>query len=107
MHGQVTCEYVVSQPGAHRNNFIILTGYETASPDDVDSIWDSGWLKSYAIALLKWQWGNNLKKFEGVQMAGGVTLNGQAIYDEAITEMEQLSEELETKWTAPPALMIG
>ena len=99
--------FFANNPQGYRNNFIILSGYATASPDDVDSIWESGWLKSYAIALLKWQWSNNIKKFDGVQMAGGVTLNGQVMYDEAIAEMEQLSEELETKWTAPPALMIG
>ena len=103
----VNTHFFANNPTGFRNNFIILVGYATASPEDIDTIWDSGWLKSYAIALLKWQWANNLKKFEGVQMAGGVTLNGQQMYDEAVEEMARLSEDLETKWTMPPALMIG
>lgn len=94
-------------PVGYRNNFIILSGYATASPDDSDLIWESGWLKEYSIARIKWQWANNLKKFEGVQMAGGVTLNGQAMYDESIEEMSKLNEDLELKWGAPARFFIG
>lgn len=99
--------FCVAKPNGYRNNFIILSGYQTADPDDVDVIWDSGWLKEYAIALIKKQWASNLKKFDGVQMAGGVTLNAQIMYDEAVTDIERLNEDLDLKWSMPPALMIG
>ncbi len=94
-------------PFGYRNNWLIFIGYATASPDDIDLIWNSGWLKEYAIALIKRQWATNIKKFDGVQMAGGVVLNGQLMYDEANVEITQLNEDLELKWTLPPALMIG
>lgn len=94
-------------PTGYRNNFLVLLGYETLGPDEVDVIWNSAWLKEYAIARIKWQWANNLKKFEGVQMAGGVTLNGQAMYEESMAEMEKLVTDLEERWSLPPAMMIG
>lgn len=99
--------FSANNPTGFRNNFIVLVGYQTSSPDDVDVVWDSGWLKSYAIALIKKQWAQNLKKYDNIQMAGGVTLNAQTMYDEAVQELEKLDEELELKWSMPPALMIG
>lgn len=99
--------FCADAPSGFRNNFIILVGYQTSSPDDIDIIWNSGWLKSYAIALLKKQWAQNLKKYDGVQMAGGVTLNAQAMFDEAVADIQALDEELETKWNLPPAMFIG
>jgi hypothetical protein len=99
--------FFANNPHGHRNNWLIFVGYATSSPDDIDLIWNSGWLKEYAIALIKRQWASNIKKFDGVQMAGGVVLNGQLMYDEAKEELTQLDEDLESKWTLPPALMIG
>ena len=99
--------FFANAPYGYRNNFIILSGFAQADPEEVPVIWNSGWLKSYAIALLKRQWAQNLKKYDGVQMAGGVTLNAQTMYDEAQTEIESLNEELETKWSLPPAIFIG
>jgi len=59
-------------------------------------------LKKYCTALIKRQWGENLKKFEGVQLPGGVTLNGKTIYDEAIDEINKIEEEMNLKWELPP-----
>jgi hypothetical protein len=64
-------------------------------------------LKRYATALIKKQWGNNLKKFEGIQMPGGVTLNGQKIYDEAVEEIRYLETEMESSYQEPPNFMMG
>lgn len=94
-------------PYGFRNNFMILVGYQNTSPEDIDTIWNSSWLKRYAIALIKRQWAQNIKKFDGVQMAGGVTLNGQVMYDEASAELLALEEELELKWTMPLGIYIG
>ena len=64
-------------------------------------------LKQYATALIKRQWGENLKKFEGVQLPGGVTLNGKAIYDEAVEEILRIEEQMSLKWELPPDGFIG
>ena len=64
-------------------------------------------LKQYITALFKEQWGLNLSKFEGVQMVGGVTLNGRAILDEARTDLERLREELSLKYELPVDMMMA
>ena len=64
-------------------------------------------LKRYVTALFKKQWGANLSKFGGVQMIGGVTLNGQQIYSEALQDIEKLERKLEATYELNPAMMIG
>jgi len=64
-------------------------------------------LKRYVTALFKKQWGANLSKFNGVAMLGGVTLNGQQIFSEALTDIEKLEKELRTTYELNPAMMIG
>ncbi len=63
--------------------------------------------KKYGTALIKRQWGSNLKKFGGIQMPGGVTLNGQQIYDEAIAEIKELEEEMYVVNALPTEIMMG
>ena len=58
-------------------------------------------------ALIKRQWGINLKKFQGIQLPGGVELNGQQIYDEAVEEIRQFEEEVQLKYEMPPAFYVG
>jgi hypothetical protein len=70
-------------------------------------VYNDRYLKRYATALIKRQWGTNLKKFEGIQMPGGVTLNGQKIYDEAVEEIKELEAEMQTTYTEPPNFMVG
>ena len=64
-------------------------------------------LKRYLIALIKLQWGNNLIKFQGVQMPGGVTLNGEQIYNEAKEEKRQIEEEVSLKYELPVDFITG
>jgi len=99
--------FIASYPSGFRNNFIFVVGYQTSDPvEDVNS-WNSGWLKSMCISLLKKQWAQNMKKYGNIQMAGGVTLNAQTMYDEAISEITNLKEELESKWAYPSGMLIG
>jgi hypothetical protein len=58
-------------------------------------------LKLYATALIKRSWGSNLKKFNNLQLPGGVTLNGDKIYDEAVEEIDKLHAEMETQYGSP------
>jgi hypothetical protein len=87
--------------------YIVVEGYQTLNPETYTDVYNDHWLKRYCTALFKRQWGNNLKKFEGVQMPGGVTLQGQAIFQEAIEEIEKLEEQLRLNWEEPVDFFIG
>jgi hypothetical protein len=65
------------------------------------SVWNDRWLKEYATALIKKNWGSNLSKFQGVQLPGGVMLNGQQIYNDAVEEIKALEEEMSSKYELP------
>jgi hypothetical protein len=61
-------------------------------------VWDDRWLKRYATALIKQQWGSNLMKFGGIQLPGGVMLNGDKIFEEAMNEIEELEKDMENNY---------
>ena len=79
----------------------------TVTLEGVTDIWNDRFLKKYTTALIKRQWGANLKKFAGIQMPGGVTLNGQVIYDEAIQEIEKMEEEIYMMGSLPSEILTG
>ena len=80
---------------------VIAEAYANIDPSIYQKVWNDRWLKEYATALIKRTWGNNLKKFSGIQLPGGVTLNGDKIYDEAVGEIEKLETEMQTEYGAP------
>ena len=80
---------------------VIAECYAAINPDVYHRVYDDRWLKEYATALIKRTWGANMSKFEGLQLPGGVTLNGSKMYDEALTEIERLEREMETNYGAP------
>ena len=90
-----------------KDEYIIIEGYRLLDPDTYTDVWNDRWLKQYATATIKKQWGNNLKKFEGLQMPGGVTFNGQKIYDEAEDELKALDEDLIRSYSLPVTDMVG
>lgn len=73
----------------------------------LSDVWNDRFLKQYGTAKIKEQWGNNLKKFNGVQLPGGITLNGQQIYEEAREEIKQLEEEMQILNVLPPEILVG
>ena len=87
--------------------YIIVEAYQIVDPDTYSDAWGDRWLLQYATALIKRQWGNNLKKFEGMQMPGGLTFNGQKIYDEAVEEINALEKEMIVSYSLPVIDMIG
>ena len=89
------------------DTFIIIDGYRLLDPADVSKIYNDFWLKKYATALIKKQWGMNLIKFQGVMLPGGVALNGREIYEDAIRELEELENTLKTEYELPPLDFIG
>jgi len=68
--------------------------------------WGDNWFLSFTEALIKKQWGSNLKKYSGLQLPGGVTIDGTSLYNEAIQELKDLKDELMNK-SAPLAMVIG
>lgn len=87
--------------------YIIVEGYQLLDPDTYTDVYNDRWLKRYATAQIKKQWGENLKKFEGLQMPGAVTFNGQKIWDEALEEITQLEEEMINSYSLPVSDMLG
>ena len=87
--------------------FIIVECYKILDPNTWTDVYNDRFLKRYSTALIKKQWGNNLKKFEGIQMPGGITLNGQKIYEEAMAEIEYLENEAQSTYVEPPDFMVG
>ena len=73
---------------------VIAECYATLNPDVYHWVYNDRWLKEYATALIKRAWGNNLKKFSGMQLPGGVNLNGDKIYGEAELEIKTLEKEM-------------
>ena len=76
-------------------------------PDQFPDVYNDMFLKRYLTALLKRQWGINLKKFDGMELPGGVTLNGQQMYDEASEEIQRIEEEMQLKYENPPDFFVG
>jgi len=87
--------------------YIIIEAFKVIDPEVYLDVYNDMFLKQYVTALFKEQWGLNLSKFEGVQMVGGVTLNGRAILEEARTDIEKLREEMSIKYELPVDMMMA
>jgi hypothetical protein len=73
----------------------------------VTDVWNDRFLKQYATAKIKEQWGMNMKKFGGIQLPGGVTLNGKETYDEAVLEIQKIEEEMQSYNILPSEMLMG
>ena len=89
------------------NEFLIIECYRKLDPNDFTDIYNDMWLKKYATAKVKYQWGENLSKFQGIALPGGVTLDGQQIKQEAQEEIQRLEEEARLNHDMLPMDMIG
>ena len=90
------------------DEYLIIECYRKVDPDTYTDIYDDMYLKRYATALIKRQWGANLSKFNGVATLGGVTMNGADIYSQSIEEINKLEEEIkEGAFSTPINYMIG
>ena len=88
-------------------DYIIVEAYSVLNPDTYTKAWGDRWLARYAECLIKQQWGQNMKKFQGMKLPGGLTFNGQQIYDEATRERESLEKEMIFSYSIPATDMIG
>ena len=87
--------------------FLVIDCYRKLDPATHTDVFNDQWLKRYVVALFKKQWGANLSKFNGVTMIGGVSLNGQQLYSEAITDVDKLETEIRNAFEIAPAFLIG
>ena len=88
-------------------DYIVIECWRKVDPASYADIYNDMFLKRYATALIKEQWGANLSKFNGVAMLGGVTMNGETIYSQAIEEKQRLEEQIQLAYELPPMHMVG
>jgi hypothetical protein len=88
-------------------NFLVLECYRALDPTDFSKVWNDSFIKKYLTALIKKQWGQNLIKFQGVKLPGGIELNGRQIYEDAIRELEDIKSVMSTEYELPPYDFIG
>ena len=87
--------------------YIVLECWRALDPTAYSQIYNDPWLKKYLTALLKKQWGQNLIKFKGVRLPGGIEFNGREIYEDGQREIDTLLEKMTSEYEVPPLDMIG
>ena len=85
----------------------MVEAYVQIDPDKYQKVWTDRIFKRYFTALLKKQWGQNLIKFQGVKLPGGIELNGRQIYDDAVNELGDIKSRMSSEYELPPLDMIG
>jgi hypothetical protein len=101
--------YVDMDWGADANvgDYIIVECYRILDPDTYRDVYNDRFLKQYTTALFKRQWGENLKKFAGVQLPGGVTINADKIYEDALDEINKIEAEMQSRFELPVDMFTG
>ena len=89
------------------DDYLIIDCYRLIDPNDSTRVYNDSFLKRYLTALIKRQWGQNLIKFQGVKLPGGIELNGRQIYDDAEKELDKIKEQMSNTYELPPLDMIG
>ena len=88
-------------------DYFVIDCFRILDPDDFTKVYNDQFLKRYFTALCKRQWGQNLIKFQGVQLPGGVQLNGRQIYDDGVAELAEIRAKMASDYEMPPLDMIG
>ena len=90
-----------------KDTFFVIDCYRALDPDDFSKIYNDSFVKKYLTALIKRQWGQNLIKFNGVKLPGGIELNGRQIYEDALRELAEIRQRMTFDYEVPPLDMIG
>ena len=88
-------------------DYIIIDCWRTVDPSDFPRVWNDSFLKPYATALFKKQWGQNLIKFQGVKLPGGIEFNGRQLYDDGQREIDEIISKMSNTYELPPLDLIG
>ena len=89
------------------DDYFVIDCFRILDPDDFTRVYNDPFLKRYFTALCKKQWGQNLIKFQGVQLPGGIQLNGRQIYDDGVAELTEIRAKMASDYEMPPLDMIG
>ena len=89
------------------DDYFVIDCFRILDPDDFTKVYNDQFLKRYFTALCKKQWGQNLIKFQGVQLPGGIQLNGRQIYDDGVKELDEIRAKMSSDYEMPPLDMIG
>lgn len=92
---------------AQAGEWLIIEGFIIVDPTSYADVWNDRMLKRLTTAYIKRVWGNNMKKFGGMQLPGGVTMNGQQIYDEAVAEINEIEQLIRDTYEEPPMFILG
>ncbi len=96
-------DWGAEEPGT----FIVLDCFRALDPDSFNQIYNDYFVKKYLTALMKRQWGQNLIKFKGVKLPGGIELNGREIYEDGQRELDAIKERMSQEYELPPFDFIG
>ena len=88
-------------------DYMVIDCERALNPTDFPKIYNDSWLKRYLTSMIKKQWGANLIKFSGTKLPGGVEINGRQYYDDAVTELREIEEKMQSTYELPPLDMIG
>ena len=89
------------------DDYLIIECYRILNPNDFTKVYNDSFLKQYLTSLIKRQWGQNLIKFQGVKLPGGIEMNGRQIYDDAEKDLEIIREQMSNTYELPPLDMVG
>jgi len=89
------------------NEYLLVEAYQIIDPTEYVDVWKDQWLMRYATALIKRQWGSNLTKFTGMQLPGGLTFNGEKIYNDAVAEITDLEDKMISSYSLPVMDLVG
>ena len=88
-------------------DYLVIDCFTLLDPSSYPRVWNDSFIKPYATALIKRQWGQNMSKFQGVKLPGGIELNGIEMYEQAEKELERIRENMSNTYELPPLDMIG
>ena len=88
-------------------DYLVIDCFTLLDPSSYPRVWNDSFIKPYATALIKRQWGQNMSKFQGVKLPGGIELNGREMYEDAEKELERIRENMSNTYELPPLDMIG
>ena len=91
----------------NEGEYIIIDGWILVDPDEFTDVWNDRMLKRLATAHIKRRWGNNMRKYNNVALIGGITMNGQQIYEEAEAEIEKVEDLIRSAYEEPPQFIMG
>ena len=86
---------------------IVIECYRALDPDHFIEIYNDSWVKKYLVAAIKKQWGQNLIKFTGTKLPGGVEMNGRQLYDDGVAELDQIKQDMSSTYELPPLDFVG